>query len=164
MMKKLYRALCGAEVAVCGVGFVFLIFFVFLSAILRFFHISVSWNIDMALVLLAWTAFLGADIAWRNGQLVGIDLVTRRLPLRYQKIIQIAIYIVIFCALVLIAVYGIRLAWTERLRKYQSIPIPYSLVTLSLVTAALSMALSTVLKIRRCIMNFTNGKQEGAAE
>jgi TRAP-type C4-dicarboxylate transport system permease small subunit len=163
-MRKIYHALCKAEAAVCGAGFVFLVFFVFLSAILRFFRVSMSWNIDMALFLLAWTAFLGADIAWRNGQLVGIDIVTRRLPAPAQKIIQIAIYAVILCALALIIVFGIRLAWTERLRKYQSIPVPYSLVTLSLVTAALSMMVSTVLKIRRCVLDFGRGAQEEAAQ
>ncbi|MDR2471438.1 MAG: TRAP transporter small permease subunit [Treponema sp.] len=153
-MKKIYHALCRAEVAVCGVGFVFLVAFVFLSAILRFFRVSMSWNIDLALFLLAWTAFLGADIAWRSGQLVGIDLVTRNLPGKAQKIIMLLVYLIVLTALALIIVFGLKLAWTERVRTYQSIPIPFSLVTVSLVAAALSMCLSTILKIRRVILNF----------
>ncbi|MFP3089988.1 TRAP transporter small permease subunit [Treponema sp. TIM-1] len=153
-MRKLYHALCKAEVVVCGTGFIFLVAFVFLSAILRFFRISMSWNIDLAMFLLAWTAFLGADIAWRSGQLVGVDLVTRRFPRKIQKIVEILLYIIILCALVVIMVFGIRLAITERVRKYQSIPIPYSLVTLSIVVTALSMVVSTMLKIRRSILNF----------
>jgi TRAP-type C4-dicarboxylate transport system permease small subunit len=166
-MRKVYHALCNAEVVVCGTGFIFLVAFVFLSAILRFFRVSMSWNIDLAMFLLAWTAFLGADIAWRNGQLVGVDIVTRRFPRKLQKIIAILLYGVIFCALVVIIVFGIRLALTERLRKYQSIPIPYSLVTLSIVVAALSMVLSTILKIRYCILNFNSdsgGNKTGGAE
>lgn len=139
---------------ICGVGFIFLVAFVFMSAILRFFRISMSWNIDLAMFLLAWTAFLGADIAWRSGQLVGVDLITRNLPQGLQKIIEILLYGVIFCALVLIIIFGIKLAITERIRTYQSIPIPYSLVTLSIVVAGSSMAFSTILKIRRSIINF----------
>jgi TRAP-type C4-dicarboxylate transport system permease small subunit len=127
---------------------------VFLSAILRFFFFFQAWNIDMALFLLSWTAFLGADIAWRSGRLVGVDLVTNRFPPSLRKIVEILIYAVIFGALVIIVVYGARLAWTDRVRRFQSIPMPYSLVTLSLVTAALSMSVSTILKIRRCILNF----------
>jgi TRAP-type C4-dicarboxylate transport system permease small subunit len=119
-----------------------------------------SWNIDLAMFLLAWTAFLGADIAWRSGQLVGVDIVTRRLPPKIQKIIALLIYVIILGALAAIIIFGIRLAVTERLRKYQSIPIPYSLVTLSIVVTALSMALSTILKIRRGILNF-NRKETG---
>jgi TRAP-type C4-dicarboxylate transport system permease small subunit len=162
-MRKLYHALCKAEVAICGIAFMFLVAFVFISAILRFFRLSVSWNIDLAMFLLAWTAFLGADIAWRSGQLVGVDLVTRRFPVRLQKIITIAIYLIITGALVLIAVFGIRLALVERVRTYQSIPIPYSLMTISLVVAALSMILSTILKIKRCVINFNRKETEGGA-
>ncbi|MDR0387928.1 MAG: TRAP transporter small permease subunit [Treponema sp.] len=162
-MRKIYHALCKAEVFVCGTGFLFLVAFVFISAILRFFRVSMSWNIDLAMFLLAWTAFLGADIAWRSGQLIGVDLVTRRFPLKVQKIIEITIYLIIMGALALIAVFGIRLAVTEKLRTYQSIPIPYSLVTLSLVVAGSSMIVSTALKIRRCIMNF-NMKETAGGE
>ncbi|MDR0452751.1 MAG: TRAP transporter small permease subunit [Treponema sp.] len=162
-MRKLYHALCKAEVAVCGVGFMFLVAFVFLSAILRFFRVSMSWNIDLALFLLAWTAFLGADIAWRSGQLVGVDLVTRHFPDKLRKIVAILIYLVIMGALVLVAVFGIRLALIERVRTYQSVPIPYSLMTLSLVVAAISMVLSTILKIKRCIVNFNRDETAGGA-
>jgi TRAP-type C4-dicarboxylate transport system permease small subunit len=162
-MRKLYHALCKAEVVICGVGFMFLVTFVFLSAILRSFRISMSWNIDLALFLLAWTAFLGADIAWRSGQLVGVDLVTRRFPQKIQKVITIFIYLIIMSALVLIAVFGIRLAWVERIRTYQSIPIPFSLMTISLVVAAISMILSTILKIKRCVVNFNRKETGGGA-
>jgi TRAP-type C4-dicarboxylate transport system permease small subunit len=160
-MKKIYQALCKAEVAICAAGFILLVALVFLSAILRAFRLSMSWNIDMAMFMLAWTAFLGADIAWRSGQLVGIDLLTKRLPFKLQKIIEALIYVIILFALVLIVVFGISLALTERLRKYQSIPIPYSLVTLSIVVAALSMVFSTILKIRRCVLSM---KKTGGAQ
>lgn len=158
VLRSVYRFFCKAEELICGIGFMVLIGFVFLSAILRFFHISTSWIIDVALLLLSWTAFLGADIAWRKGQLVGVDLATRNLPKVLQKIIQILVYLIIGVALVIIAFYGLRLAWTERIRTYQSIPIPYSLVTLSLIVMAISMVFSTALKIRRCVLNF--GKKE----
>jgi TRAP-type C4-dicarboxylate transport system permease small subunit len=159
-MRALYKALCKAETVVCGVGFVTLISLVFLSAILRMFHVSLAWNIDLAMLLLAWTAFLGADIAYRAGQLVGIDLVTRNLPVKIQKIIEIFLFIVIFVALVIVVVFGWRLASSEWARKYQSINIPYSVVTLSMPFAAASMCISTLLKIRQCILNFN--KQEVA--
>ena len=160
-MKKVYNALCKAEAAVCGAGFLFLVAFVFLSAILRFFRVSMSWNIDLAMLLLAWTAFLGADIAWRSGQLVGIDIVTRRLPAKTRRVIEILILCVIFCALAVIVVFGIRLALTERLRRYQSIPVPYSFVTISIVVAALSMMVSTINKIKRAAMRLA-GKGESS--
>ncbi|MDR2747894.1 MAG: TRAP transporter small permease subunit [Treponema sp.] len=153
-LRAAYKALCRAEVVVCGAGFAALVFLVFMSAILRFFRISMAWNIDMAMLLLAWTAFLGADIAYRSGQLVGIDLLTRGLPKTIQKIIEITVFLIILAAMVLIVYFGYRLAASEWIRKYQSIPIPYSLVTISIVVTAASMTLSTILKIRRSIINF----------
>jgi len=161
-MRKLYHAICKLEVIICGAGFILLVALVFLSAILRFFRVSQAWNIDMALFLLSWTAFLGADIAWRSGRLVGVDLLTSRFPQPLRKIVEIIIYAVIFAALVIIVVFGARLSWTDRIRKFQSIPIPYSLVTLSVVIAALSMSVSTILKIRRCILNFKIAEKEAA--
>ena len=151
-MKKLYRFLCKAEEAVCGTGFVFLIAFVFLSAILRAFKFSLSWSIDLAMLMLAWTAFLGADIAWRHGQIIGVDLVTRNLPRPVQRIIELLVYGIVLAGVVVIVIFGAKLAWSERVRTYQSMPIPYSLVTVSLVLAAASMVFSTILKIRKVIL------------
>jgi TRAP-type C4-dicarboxylate transport system permease small subunit len=163
-VRKFYQTLCKIEVAICGAGFILLVGMVFLSAILRFFRFSMAWNIDMALLLLAWTAFLGADIAWREGRLVGIDLVTRRLSPIPQKIVQLIVYFAILTILVLIVIFGIQLSFTERLRRFQSLPIPYSLVTLSLVTAAFSMCISTVIKIRNCILSFKKNETPEIAE
>jgi TRAP-type C4-dicarboxylate transport system permease small subunit len=154
-MRKLYQWLCRAEEVTCGIGFVFLVFFVFLSAILRAFRFSMSWNIDLAMLLLAWTAFLGADIAWRKGPILGVDLVTRQLPIALQKIIELIVYAIVLVTLVIIVVFGSRLAWTERLSSYQSMPIPYSLVTLSLIVAAFSMFFTTLQKIVHTIRDMT---------
>lgn len=164
-MKKFYEYFCKIETAICGVGFIFLVLFVFASAILRFMRVSMSWNIDLAMLLLAWTAFLGADIAWRSGQLIGIDIVTRYFPKKMQKVILLLIYAIILCVTVIICIYGARLVWTERLRTYQSMPIPYSLVSLSLVVATFSMSISTIGKIKACIQHFNdNDKAVLAAE
>jgi TRAP-type C4-dicarboxylate transport system permease small subunit len=158
-LRAVYKFLCKAEVIICGAGFVTLIALVFLSAILRMFRVSMSWNIDMAMLLLAWTAFLGADVAYRSGQLVGIDLLTRNLPFKVQKIIEILLFLVILFALGVIIIFGLRLAKFEWIRQYQSMPIPYSLVTVSIVLSAASMVLSTILKIKRCIFDFNKHKE-----
>ena len=163
-IKSMYKAFCKAEIILCCSGFTALIALVFLSAVLRFFHLSMSWNIDMAMMLLAWTAFLGADIAYRSGQLVGIDLLTRRFPSKIKLIVEILVFAVIFIALIAIVYFGIRLALLEKVRKYQAIPIPYNIVTFSIITASASMAVSTVIKIKkriiRLLSNETNTEEE----
>lgn len=158
-MKKIYDYFCKAETALCGAGFILLVILVFGSAILRFMRMSMAWNIDLAMLLLAWSSFLGADIAWRNGQLIGIDLVTRYFPKKLQKVIMIAVYAIILAVTVTICIYGMRLSWTERLRNFQSLPIPYSLVNLSLVVATFSMSISTIGKIKSCIVHFSENSE-----
>ena len=150
-MKKIYRWFCKAEEIVCGVGFGFLIFFIFISAVLRFFKLSMSWYLDLAMLFLAWTAFLGADVAWREGQIIGIDLVTRKLPVKVQRVIELIVLLIIAATLVVIVIFGSRLAWTDRVSRYQSMPIPLALVTLSLVVASFSMFFSTIQKIRKVL-------------
>ncbi len=153
-LKSLYDAFCKLEVFICGTGLVVLVALVFLSAFLRLFRVSMSWNIDMAMLLLAWTSFLGADVAYRSGQLVGIDLFVRNLPDKLKKIIQIVIYVFIFILLCIIGYYGVELAVFEKLRTFQSIPVPYSVVTFSLIVTSISMCVTTVIKIWECIRNF----------
>ena len=162
-MKKILTVLDKIEKIICGAGFILLVLLVFISAILRFFRVSMSWNIDLAMLLLAWTSFLGADIAWRSGQLIGIDIITRHLPSKVQKILSLLIYGIILFLTCVICFYGARLVWVERLRTYQSIPIPYSVVTLSLVVATFSMAISTIGKIKNVIVSF-NEKNEVTSE
>jgi TRAP-type C4-dicarboxylate transport system permease small subunit len=147
-IRNVYKYFCKVEVVLCCIGFLGLVSMVFLSAFLRFFRVSMAWNIDMAMLLLAWTAFLGADIAYRSGRFVGVDIVVRNLPKKMQLIIQIIVYLVILAALVIIVYFGFNLAYFDRLRRFQSLPIPFSIVTLSIVIASASMVISTIIKIK----------------
>jgi TRAP-type C4-dicarboxylate transport system permease small subunit len=156
IFRKVYAGFCKVELVLTGVGFVLLIALVFMSAILRLpmFKLSMSWNMDLAMLLLAWTAFLGADCAYRDGQLLGIDLVTRNLPLIGKKIVELIVYLVIFAALWFIVIFGVQLALSEWTRKFASIPIPFSVVTFSVCVASASMIISTIIKIQKCVVNF----------
>lgn len=154
-LRKIYLWLCKAEEVTCGIGFILLVSLVFLSAILRFMRVSVSWNLDLSMLLLAWTAFLGADVAWRSGQIIGVNLLTRNLPKTLQQVISIFTDLIILIALILIVYFGIKLSWSERLAKYQSMAIPYSLVTISLVVASFSMIFTTIQKIQIIILEMS---------
>ncbi|GHU25825.1 hypothetical protein FACS1894164_15950 [Spirochaetia bacterium] len=57
-------------------------------------------------------------------------------------------------ALGIIAYFGTRLAILERLRTFQSMPIPFSVVTASIVFTAASMIISTIIKIKRILVGF----------
>jgi TRAP-type transport system small permease protein len=151
-MRKIYRFLCKAEEAACGAGLMFLILFVFASAMGRLFKVSESWYIDLSMLCLAWTSFLGADVAWRHGQILGVDLLVRNLPKKVQAAIEILVLAIIMLMLAVIVYFGIRLAIVDRLERFQSMPIPYALVTYSLVVASASMFFTTIQKVRRAVI------------
>jgi len=163
-LRSVYKFFCKAEILLCCVGFTALIALVFLSAVLRFFHLSMAWNIDMAMLLLAWTAFLGADIAYRSGQLAGIDLLTRNFHKKIQMIVEITIFIVILAAMIAIVYFGISLTLVEKVRKYQAIPIPYNIVTFSIITASASMTVSTIVKIKQRIIRLARDDPDKVQE
>ena len=159
-IKKIYEGFCKCEAAFCGAGFIVLVVLVFGSAILRFFRLSMAWNIDLAMLFLAWVSFLGADVAWRSGQLIGIDLVTRYFPEKLQKAVLIGVYAIVLAVCAVSCFYGMRLVITERLRTFQSLPIPYALVHLSFVVATFSMSISTVVKICLAVRHFNKSEDE----
>ncbi len=151
-MRKVYRFLCKAEEVACGAGLVSLVALILLSAIGRWLKISQSWNIDLALLFLAWTSFLGADVAWRHGQILGVDLLVRKLAPAIRNTIELIVLFIIMATLVVMVVFGIRLAWVQRIERFQSMAIPYALVTYSLIVASCSMFFTTFNKIRKLLL------------
>ena len=105
----------------------------------------------MSLFLLAWVSFLGADCAFRYGQLIGIDILTRNFPVNVQKIVQIVLFVAIIGALVVFTVFGVKLAFVSGARKFNSLPITYFYLYMSIPVASVSMVISAALKIRGII-------------
>lgn len=147
-MKKIYSLFCKTEEIICGIFFVALVSSILVSAILRSVSMSMSWNIDVALLLLAWTSFLGADIAFRSGQLVGIDLFTRKLPKGAKIIIELIVLFLIVVLLIFFIWFGIKLVITDWMRQMGALPISFSWIVLSLPLASFSMLISAIIKIK----------------
>lgn len=147
-MKKLYRNFCKIEEFISCAFFFSMVLLVFLSAIARLLQHPLVWSIDVSQLLLAWTAFLGADVAFRRGKLVGLDLFTRKLPEKLQDVLILINQILILVAFIIFIIYGFRLSMDSWKRAFQTLPISYSFVTLSLPVSSIFMAITDVLKIR----------------
>ncbi|MDR3193427.1 MAG: TRAP transporter small permease [Treponema sp.] len=158
-MKKLYACYCKVEEIICGTGFVSIVALVFISAIARGIRYPLQWSIDISQLLLAWVSFLGADIAWRYGQLLGIDLVTKRLPEKLRKILELLILFLVTASLIILVIFGFRLAKSNWARSMQVVRMSYSFVTLSLPVVSISMTISTLIKIYQRIRNFSPANQ-----
>jgi TRAP-type C4-dicarboxylate transport system permease small subunit len=164
-MKKIYQYYCKVEVFVCAVGFFSIVVLVFASAIARGLRHPIQWTVDISQLLLAWVSFLGADVAWRHGQILGLDLITKNFPLKIRRVAELIVLLVILTALVVFIRYGIQLAKSNWKRAMQVVRMSYSFVTLSLPVASVSMSVSTIIKIVEQIRDFNKplepGRQEG---
>lgn len=68
-MKKIYHWICEAEKVIAMTGIVLMTIFIFLGAVSRAVGHPFSWTTDMGVFMLAWSTFLGGDIAFREGRL-----------------------------------------------------------------------------------------------
>ena len=84
-MKKVYNAYCKAEEFLFSFLFAVMVALVFSSAIARGIGKPLAWSLDVAQLLLCWTSLVGADVAFRHDKFIGLDLFTRKMPVKVQK-------------------------------------------------------------------------------
>lgn len=136
------------ETAVAGVCLASSTLLIFLAAVARSFSRPINWSLDISLFLFAWAAFLSADVAYRFDKLVNVDAISSKFTGAGAFAVKLGIYTLILAFLVVLAVFGVILAWKSRQRAFQGIPgISYSWVTLSMPVGALLMLQTTVDKI-----------------
>lgn len=130
-----------------------LIILVFLAAGLRWFGLSMAWSVDIAQLLFVWVCFIGADLALRTNSHVGVDMLTKRLPLSVQNITLLFCNLLIMAFLLMVLFFGSKLCIENYQRHFNTIPISYSFVTLSAPVGALLMSLTTIGRIKDNVMN-----------
>lgn len=153
-MKQIYRWYCKIEVALTATAFFAIIALTFINAVLRAFKHPIVASDDICTCLFAWVSFMGADIAMRRNRLVGMDLLTMHLPIKVQKVLQLIVYIIMGATIILLAVNGYKLAMLNWGRAFNTLPISYGLVTLSLPICGIQMLLTLGIKFYTVLKNF----------
>lgn len=116
------------------------------SAVTRAVGRPMAWTVDMALLTFAWSVFIGADVALRNGRMVNIDLVITRLPSRVRAGVQLFNSVLIIVFLGAMVGLGLLLSYTTRHRSFPGMPgISYTWATLS-VPVGCALMLWTMLR------------------
>lgn len=146
-MKKCYKIFCEAEELICGAILCIIVALAFATAVGRCINRPISWTVEVSQFFLAWLAFLGADMGLRYGRVMGVDLLTRRLPIRIQAAIKLLTDLLIFVILAAFVKYGIDLCISNYMRSYQTVGISYSWATASLPVASVLMAVTMVLEM-----------------
>jgi TRAP-type C4-dicarboxylate transport system permease small subunit len=159
-MRAAYSWLLRLEAILAGTFLLLMVALIFAGGVARMARSPLNWTTDLATCLFAWACFLCADIAWRNGSLMSIELLTSRLPPGAQRLVGMLNYAIIAIFLIYVAGAGLWLSWVSRARSFQGIPdVSYSWVTMSLPVGAVLLLITTVLKVR----SFMREKRDAAA-
>lgn len=146
-MKKIYNIFCQIEVIFASVLLMGLTTLMFVSAVSRTMGNPINWAQDVCLVAFAWMIFLGSDIAVRGPGLIGIDLISRKLPKIIQKILNIVFKLIIIGFLAVLVYYGQQMAVDGWARQITTLKISYSWVTLAVPVGSFFMIISTVIRL-----------------
>jgi len=130
-------------------------FLVFSSAIFRTIGRPLNWAVDLSLLLVAWTVFLGADMALRNTGLVRVDMITKRFSPSVQKVMYLVWYGLMLLFLAALIRYGVPLALESSRRLFQTLGISYSWATISAPAGSLAMVITIILRIAQLFQNDT---------
>ncbi len=156
-MKKAYYYYCKIEETIVAIGFIAIVALIFIAAFLRALKMPLIWADDFAKLLFSWVALIGADVAFRYSRLIGVDLVTNKLPPRIMKVVQLIVFSIIILFLSFLTYYGFNLAIESMDRSFQTLSfVSYSYVTFSLPVASILMILSASIKIGKTLKNFNN--------
>lgn len=153
-MKKVYNAYCKAEEFLFSFLFAVMVALVFSSAIARGIGKPLAWSLDVAQLLLCWTSLVGADVAFRHDKFIGLDLFTRKMPVKVQKVLEIVVLVLMQVAFCIFIYYGVMLSIKSWKRSFQTLPISYSFVTIALPVMSTMMTLTNILKIIDKVKNF----------
>jgi TRAP-type transport system small permease protein len=148
-MKKFYENLCFVEVLIAQFFLIVMVVLIFAAGIARLIGHPINWSIDIATCIFAWACFLSADVAWRKGKLMSVDVITKQLSERGQRLFRMVNYAIIVFFLLYIIPIGTWLSYVSRERSFQGIPeFSYSWVTMSLPVCGTLLLITTILKMR----------------
>lgn len=148
-MREIYKKLCKVEWLMARITLWGMVILIFSAAIARLLKNPINWAIDMSACLFAWSCFLSADVAWREGKLMNVDILIKGLPDGIRRKIFLLNYLIIGAFLLYLVVFGVWLSYTTRARTFQGIPgFSYTWVTLSVPVGALLLLITTILKLK----------------
>lgn len=140
----------------CYIMIAAMILSVFGNALFRLFGNAIDWSTDMAQLMFIWVSVLGADMAMKKSRHVGMDLILRRIPEKVSKWIMVAIYVLCIVFLVGCAYYGFGLAVQNSLRRFNTLPLSYSWVTVAVPVGFCLMTYTSLRHISFLVFNREN--------
>lgn len=126
-----------------------MVFTVLLGVFFRYIlHSSLSWSEELARYLMIWAALLSISIGIRDKEHVGIQLIIRKMPIKYAKVINFFVNVIILFFLGVLSYKGMFLA-------IKAIPQLSLGLGISMFWALLSIPVSGILAIIQQLLQIT---------
>lgn len=126
-----------------------------------FLGFSIVWSEELARYLLIWSTFIGASIALRDKELVGMDLLETKLSLQWSESMKIVVHLLVLVFLGFVSYYGFDLATSKGVAGQHSPTMLFSMtyVYIAIPAGTILMMLHTLAAIGEGIRTMKGGSQ-----
>jgi TRAP-type C4-dicarboxylate transport system permease small subunit len=139
------RALERAEETLGILLFAGVCLLVLLGAVTRTLGTPLIWAVDIAQMLFAWAAVLGADVALKRWQHIEIDILARVFPAAVRRLLGLVWLVLIAGFLAALVWLGVELTLLNLERELGDTPLSYGFVTAAVPVGA-ALMLITILR------------------
>lgn len=157
-LKEINKFINKYELEVAKIGLASIILLVFIGAVFRTIKIPLAWTTDVSQLIFGWVIFLGADTALTRKRHVGVEIIETRLAFKKRMFLQITWNILIAIFLGLCMYYGFILYSKSILRRFNTIPLSYSWLTLSVPVGSLLMFRTNLIQGMDNLKKLKGGK------
>lgn len=122
-----------------------IVLIVFLNVALRYIaNTGLTWSEEIAVNLFVWVIFLGAILAGLDGLHIKVDMLTRQLPRKIQKIFLVISSMCVLFALGVLIIGGIDVVKVTNRNISAATGIPFSYISSALVVCAVCLVFITL--------------------
>ena len=147
IFKKTYGFICKAEEIIAMFCLLASTLVLCTGAITRRFGHPLAMISEISLCFFAWCVYLGADVAYRKGKLVYVEVIIDKVNPKVQRVIYAFIYVIIAIFQIVFVVYSIKLVRHSWIRGWASIPkLSYGWIALSIPVGMSLMFISTCIQ------------------
>ena len=156
--QKTNKIISKYELEIAKIGLASIIVLVFIGAVFRTIKIPLAWTTEVSQLIFGWVIFLGADVAFMQKRHVGVEIIESRLSPKKRVYLEILWNILIAAFLGLCIYYGFILYSKSILRRFNTIPLSYSWLTLSVPVGAFLMFRTNMIL---CMESFNKLRRKG---
>ena len=92
MKNKLKFLLNNFELIIASIFVIIMVSLVLMNVFLRYFlKTGIYWSEEVATICFVWSVFVGSAAAYKNGALVGVDLLVDKLPKAPRNIVKVLV-------------------------------------------------------------------------